>query len=45
MMDITIDGKKLNVQLNSDQSVTVSDLPKGMYILKIKIKDNWITQN
>ncbi|MBO6183651.1 MAG: T9SS type A sorting domain-containing protein [Chryseobacterium sp.] len=40
----SMDGKKLNVQLNSDQSVTVSDLPKGMYILKIKINNNWVTQ-
>lgn len=40
----SMDGKKLNVQLNSDQSVTVSDLPKGMYILKIKIKDNWVNK-
>lgn len=40
----SMDGKKLNVQLNSDQSVTVSDLPKGMYILKIKINNNWVIQ-
>ncbi|MCX8532775.1 T9SS type A sorting domain-containing protein [Chryseobacterium luquanense] len=40
----SMDGKKLNVQLNSDQSITVSDLPKGMYILKIKIKDNWVNK-
>ncbi|HEX7870402.1 MAG TPA: T9SS type A sorting domain-containing protein [Chryseobacterium sp.] len=40
----SMDGKKLKVQLNSDQSITVSDFPKGMYILKIKIKDNWVNK-
>jgi len=40
----SMDGRKLNVQLNNDQSVTVSDLPKGMYILKIKINNNWVIQ-
>lgn len=38
------DGKKLNVELDRDQSINVSGLPKGMYMLKVKIKDHWISK-
>lgn len=38
------DGKKLNVILNNDQSVNVSDLPKGIYILKLTIKNQQVTK-
>lgn len=37
----SIDGKKLNVTLNADQSVDISGLTKGGYLLKVKIKDQW----
>lgn len=40
----SIDGKKLNVTLNSDQSINVSHLPKGVYMLKLKIKQQEITK-
>ncbi|AZA85026.1 hypothetical protein C1637_12885 [Chryseobacterium lactis] len=35
----SMDGKKLNITLNSDQSIGVSHLPKGIYLLKLKIKN------
>ncbi|MCS3531535.1 T9SS type A sorting domain-containing protein [Chryseobacterium sp. JUb7] len=38
------DGRKLNVILNNDQSVNVSDLPKGIYILKLTIKNQQVTK-
>ncbi len=34
----SIEGRKLDIILNSDQSVDVSHLPKGIYLLKLKIK-------
>ncbi|MDT3408731.1 UNVERIFIED_CONTAM: hypothetical protein QE387_003048 [Pseudacidovorax intermedius] len=40
----SMDGKKLNVTLNHDQSVNVSGLSRGMYILKIKLKNNWVSK-
>lgn len=40
----SMDGKRINVDLSSDQSINVSHLPKGMYILKLKIKDQTITK-
>ncbi|REC48082.1 hypothetical protein DRF67_08585 [Chryseobacterium pennipullorum] len=38
------DGRKLNVVLRSDQSIEVSHLPKGVYILKLKIKNEITTR-
>ncbi|ASK32746.1 hypothetical protein CEY12_10515 [Chryseobacterium sp. T16E-39] len=38
------DGRKLNINLNADQSVNVSHLQKGVYLLKIKIKDQWTSK-
>jgi len=38
------DGRKLNVTLNNDQSVNVSHLPKGTYILQLKIKEQIMTR-
>lgn len=35
----SMDGRKLNISINRDQSVDVSHLPKGVYILKLKIKN------
>lgn len=40
----SMDGKKLNVILNNDQSINVSGLPKGIYIIKLKIKEKEITK-
>lgn len=40
----SMDGKKLNVGLNRDQSVDVSHLPKGVYLLKLKIKNGITTR-
>jgi len=40
----SIDGRKLNVTLSSDQSINVSHLPKGVYIIKLKIKQQEITK-
>lgn len=39
-----MDGKKLNIVLNNDQSINVSHLPKGIYLLKLKIKNEITTQ-
>lgn len=38
------DGRKLNVNRNTDESVNVSHLQKGVYLLKIKIKNQWTTK-
>lgn len=38
----SMEGKKINTKLNKDQSINVSGLAKGMYILKIQIKDHWV---
>lgn len=40
----SMEGKKLNVSLNGDQSVDVSHLPKGVYLLKLKIKNEITTR-
>ncbi|MDH6250850.1 hypothetical protein M2347_000577 [Chryseobacterium sp. H1D6B] len=40
----SMEGKKLNAVLNSDQSVTVSHLTKGVYMLQLKVKGQWITK-
>lgn len=40
----SIDGRKQNVILNNDQSVNVSHLAKGAYVLKLKIKNEITTQ-
>lgn len=40
----SIDGRKLNVTLSSDQSINISHLPKGVYIIKLKIKQQEITK-
>lgn len=40
----SMDGKKLNIILNTDQSINVSHLPKGTYLLKLKIKNKITTQ-
>ncbi|UKB83188.1 T9SS type A sorting domain-containing protein [Chryseobacterium sp. MEBOG06] len=40
----SMDGKKLNVILNGDQAVDVSHLPKGVYLLKLKIKNEITTR-
>ncbi|KMQ65863.1 alpha integrin [Chryseobacterium angstadtii] len=39
----SMDGRKLNVVLNNDQSVNVSQIPKGVYMLKLKIKNEITT--
>lgn len=38
------DGKKLNVMMNNDGTVNVSHLPKGMYVLQLKLKEKMITK-
>ncbi|WP_312298333.1 T9SS type A sorting domain-containing protein [Chryseobacterium sp.] len=40
----SMDGKRLNVNLKGDQSVDVSHLPKGVYLLKLKIKNEITTR-
>lgn len=40
----SIDGRKMNVTLSSDQSINVSHLSKGVYIIKLKIKQQEITK-
>ncbi|MET3538492.1 T9SS type A sorting domain-containing protein [Chryseobacterium limigenitum] len=40
----SIDGRKLNVTLSSDQSINVSHFPKGVYMIKLKIKQQEITK-
>ncbi|MCJ7933173.1 MAG: T9SS type A sorting domain-containing protein [Chryseobacterium sp.] len=40
----SMDGRKLNVILNGDQSIDVSHLPKGIYLLKLKIKNEVTTK-
>jgi len=40
----SMDGRKLNVSVNGDQSIDVSHLPKGVYILKLKIKNEITTR-
>lgn len=38
----SMDGRKQNVVLNNDQSVNVSHLTKGAYVIKLKIKNEII---
>lgn len=40
----SMDGKKLNIIVNGDQSIDVSHLPKGVYLLKLKIKNEITTR-
>ncbi|SFN14834.1 Por secretion system C-terminal sorting domain-containing protein [Chryseobacterium oleae] len=40
----SMDGRKQNVVLNNDQSINVSHLTKGVYLLKLKIKNEVTTQ-
>lgn len=40
----SMDGKKLNIILKGDQSIDVSHLPKGVYLLKLKIKNEITTK-
>ncbi|MDQ0783052.1 T9SS type A sorting domain-containing protein [Chryseobacterium sp. W4I1] len=38
------DGRKMNISLNSDQSINISHLTKGTYLLKLKIKNEITTK-
>ncbi|UKB80490.1 T9SS type A sorting domain-containing protein [Chryseobacterium sp. MEBOG07] len=40
----SMDGRKLNITVNGDQSIDVSHLPKGVYLLKLKIKNEITTK-
>ena len=40
----SMEGRKLNITLNGDQSINVSHLPKGVYLLKLKIKNEITTK-
>ncbi|BAP33212.1 FG-GAP repeat protein [Chryseobacterium sp. StRB126] len=40
----SMEGKKLNVTLKADQSIDVSHLPKGIYLLKLKMKNEVTTK-
>ncbi|MBP1167369.1 hypothetical protein JOE44_004253 [Chryseobacterium sp. PvR013] len=40
----SMDGRKLNIKVNGDQSIDVSHLPKGVYLLKLKIKNEITTR-
>lgn len=40
----SMDGKKLNIIVKADQSIDVSHLPKGVYVLKLKIKNEITTR-
>lgn len=39
-----MDGRKINISVNGDQSIDVSHVPKGVYILKLKIKNEITTR-
>jgi len=38
------DGRKMNISLNSDQSINISHLTTGTYLLKLKIKNEITTK-
>ncbi|OCA79968.1 hypothetical protein BBH99_04875 [Chryseobacterium contaminans] len=40
----SMEGRKLNTTLTADQSIDVSHLPKGIYLLKLKIKNEITTK-
>lgn len=40
----SMEGRKLNIILKADQSIDVSHLPKGIYLLKLKIKNEITTK-
>ncbi|MFP8893363.1 T9SS type A sorting domain-containing protein [Chryseobacterium sp. EZn1] len=40
----SMDGRKLNISINGDQSIDVAHLPKGIYVLKLKIKNEITTR-
>lgn len=40
----SMEGRKLNIILNKDQSIDMSHLPKGVYLLKLKIKNEITTK-
>lgn len=40
----SMDGKKLNIIVKADQSLDLSHLPKGVYVLKLKIKNEITTK-
>ncbi|SIQ66032.1 T9SS type A sorting domain-containing protein [Chryseobacterium sp. RU33C] len=40
----SMDGRKLNISVNGDQSIDVSHLPKGVYLLQLKIKNEITTR-
>ncbi len=40
----SMDGRKLNIIINGDQSIDVAHLPKGVYLLKLKIKNEITTR-
>ena len=40
----SMDGRKVNISVNGDQSIDVSHLPKGIYLLKLKIKNEITTR-
>lgn len=39
-----LQGRKLGVKLNSDNSINVSNLPKGIYVLKLNIKGKSVSK-
>lgn len=40
----SLEGKRLNVQSDTNNSIKVSHLPKGVYILKIQLEESIITK-
>ncbi|WP_228448262.1 MULTISPECIES: T9SS type A sorting domain-containing protein [unclassified Chryseobacterium] len=40
----SMEGRKMSIILKSDQSIDVSHLPKGIYLLKLKIKNEITTK-
>ncbi|WP_426479853.1 T9SS type A sorting domain-containing protein [Chryseobacterium sp. CBSDS_008] len=40
----SMDGRKLNISVSEDQSIDVSHLPKGIYLLQLKIKNEITTR-
>ncbi|PWW30678.1 T9SS type A sorting domain-containing protein [Chryseobacterium sp. AG844] len=40
----SMDGRKLNISINGDESIDVAHLPKGIYVLKLKIKNEITTR-
>ncbi|WP_413533055.1 T9SS type A sorting domain-containing protein [Empedobacter brevis] len=39
-----LSGRKINFQLNSDRSINITSLPKGIYLIKLNVKGQTVTK-